>query len=184
MIWFFFKMFYNFLHSMKKKSFFLGIIIASVATISCSVVALYSMNRQSLSISNAASKTYTLTCSNFSTFVSNKYLTSPNGNRINFTVSNCSGNTIKPNGYFRNSTKFARINMVRITYSSTSLSDAICRYTNNLDDFVSGHAPNYVLQSGSNSPDLGVAYIQISNPADFNNNDTLTVSSFVISYTC
>lgn len=177
-------MFYNHIHIMKKKFFFLGIVITSVISIGCSFVAFYSASKQPLYISNAASKTYTLTCNNFSTFVKNGYLTTSKGNKIRFTISNCSGNKIKPDGYFENSTKFARINTVTITYSSTLLGDAICYYTNNPENFWQGYASNYVLASGRASSDLGCSYIRVSNPATFNNNDTLTVSSFVISYTC
>ena len=171
---------------MKKKSYFLGIIITSVSIISigCSIVALTSMNKRSLLATNAASNTYTLTCNNFSTFVSNGYLTTKNGNKIRFNISNCSGNKINPDGYFQNSTKFASIKNVKMTYSSTMLADAICYYTNNTDNFFYGYASNYVLQSGKACSDLGSTYIRVSNPASFNNNGVITVSSFVITYTC
>ena len=166
-----------------KKINSLGLVLVSIS-LSCitfSSLSLIHKNQISSIQVDAAAQSRTLTCSNFSQFVSRKYLTTKNGNKIKFSVSGCSGSTISLGGTFYNTTKFAKITGITVNFNSPYNENLICYYGNSSNP-KNGTGSNFALQSGYKQT-LNTSYIEITNLQDFNNG-AMTISSFTIYYTC
>ena len=166
---------------MTRKKFvflFFGIAIQCVAA--TAFIFTSKLNTKRPSVGEAAAKTYTLKCTNFSTLVSNKYLTTTNGNKISFGVVNCSGSYINLNGYVYNTKKLGTIKTVKVTYADNAFDDIILCYGNssNPDDTL-----NYVLTSGRTYDITGYPYFKLWNSSYFSENN-IKVTSFEITYTC
>lgn len=105
---------------MKKGLLLSGAIICSLAIVVSSILTI-NKNHKSLEMMDAAATDRTLTCNNFSSFCTNKYLTTKNGNKINFTISGAKSDKsgLDVGGYFYNTTPFAKVTGILVKYSPT-----------------------------------------------------------------
>lgn len=158
-----------------------SLIIISLSCVTFSMLSLFYSHKNKILQNNAAAEIRTLTCSNFSQFVSNGYLKTSSGNKINFYIHGCSGNTISLGGGFYNTTKFARIASITVNFNSPAYEHLNCYYGSNSNPKYNA-GMGVGLESGY-SESINASYIEIDNTLNFNNTD-MTISSFIIKYEC
>lgn len=173
---------------------------ATICTLAIAISGILITHKQGNSIFRieAAATNRTITCSNFKTFCTNKYLTTTNGNKIYFSISGANSNKtgLSVGGTISNSSSIYKITGIQFKYSPTTVSSGMTEMTVRFSTNTTFSGTVYVLDSNSkqtgNCGSQTNHYFKVTNKikarddefASYYSDIEKTISSFTIYYSC